>query len=187
MPLTEKKGEEHYTYADYCKWDDGTRWELIDGIPYDMSPGPSRKHQGILVELLYEFRSFLEGKPCKVYMSPFDVRLNADEEDDTVVQPDLLVVCDGSKLDERGCKGAPELIVEILSPSTIRHDSWVKYNLYKRSGVKEYWLVNPEAKTVTVNRLLDGEYSGKTYGDADSVPVNTLPGCSIALDRVFEE
>ncbi len=185
MPLP--KGKERYTYADYCEWDDGTRWELIEGIPYDMSSAPLRKHQDILVNLTVKFGAFLEGKPCKLYIAPFDVRLNAAEEDDTVVQPDLLVVCDASKLDERGYKGAPDLIVEVLSPSTMRHDSWVKYNLYRNAGVKEYWLVNPDAKTVTVNLLKDGEYSGKTYGDADAVPVNALPGCKIGLEGVFEE
>ncbi|MDR0310315.1 MAG: Uma2 family endonuclease, partial [Acidobacteriota bacterium] len=109
--------DERYTYADYASWDTEERYELIDGVPYLMSPAPLRKHQSILFELSGQFRNFLKGKPCKAFAAPFDVRLNADTYDDTVVQPDLVVICDKLKLDAKGCVGAPDMVIEILSPS----------------------------------------------------------------------
>jgi len=185
MPLPEEN--ERYTYTDYCTWDDSERWELIEGVPYAMSPVPTQAHQGISMELSSQIHNFLKGKTCKVFHAPFDVRLNADDEDDTVVQPDLLVVCDKSKLDGKSCKGAPDLVVEILSPSTARQDRWVKYNLYKDAGVREYWIVDPDTKTVSVNVLGDGIYSAYAYGDTDTAPVSVLPGCMINLNDVFAE
>ena len=185
MPLP--KESERYTYADYCTWDDSERWELIEGVPYAMSPAPAPKHQSISMELSSQFHNFLKGKPCKLYPAPFDVRLNADDGDDTVVQPDLSVICDRSKIDDKGCKGAPDLIVEIISPSTARHDRLVKYNLYKNAGVREYWIVDPDTKTVSVNVLRDGMYVAYAYGDIDTAPVSVLPGCTINLQDVFAE
>jgi len=175
----------HYTYADYCAWDDGKRWELINGVAYAMCPAPSYDHQRIIVKLTIQLGMFLKGKPCKLLIAPFDVRLNSDDEDDTVVQPDLVVVCDSAKLDKNGCKGAPDFIIEILSPSTARHDRWLKYNLYKNAGVREFWIVDPDTKTVSVNVLKDGDYIGKAYGDTDIVPAAVLPGCEIDLRDVF--
>jgi Uma2 family endonuclease len=128
MPsLKEKK---HYDYSDYCSWDDSERWELIEGIPYAMSPAPLEFHQRISGELYFQLKSFLLGKSCNAYYAPFDVRLNADQEDNTVVQPDLVVICDFTKVDRRGCKGAPDLVIEILSDSTAQRDLFVKLNLY---------------------------------------------------------
>ena len=118
-----------YTYADYLTWDDDVRWELIDGVPYMMS-APSWQHQGILSNLHLFFGSFLKGKKCKVYFAPYDVRLNADTFDNTVVQPDLVIVCDRSKYMDTGYVGAPELVVEVLSPSTSRYDQAIKYDAY---------------------------------------------------------
>ena len=177
--------DERYTYADYCALDDGKRWELIEGVPYDMSPAPMPVHQRISVELTLQFGMFLKGKPCQLYTAPFDVRLNADDEDDTVVQPDLAVICDRSKIDNKGCKGAPDLIVEILSPSTARHDRMVKFELYRRAGVREYWIVDPETKLVQVCLLEDGRYFTSVY--ADTAVVSVLPGCEIQLADVFAE
>jgi Uma2 family endonuclease len=176
---------EQYTYADYCTWDDGERWELIEGVPYAMSPAPLRKHQRISVELLGQLHTFLKGKPCQVFHAPFDVRLNANEEDDTVVQPDIVVVCDASKLDERGCKGTPDLVIEILSPSTARIDKLLKFNVYERAGVREYWMVDPETETVQVFVFETGTI--KVYADTDTAPVHVLPGCNIYFPDVFEE
>jgi len=118
-----------YSYSDYVQWDDDVRRELIDGIPYLMA-GPNRKHQELSGNLYIQFRAFLENKPCKVYFAPFDVRLNADTLDDTVVQPDLIIVCDHSKLDDACCKGVPDMVVEILSPSNSRYDKITKWGTY---------------------------------------------------------
>ena len=178
--------ETHYTYADYCAWDDDQRWELIDGIPYAMS-APLRAHQFISRELLLQFGNFLKGKPCEVYNAPFDVRLNADAADDTVVQPDLLVVCDRAKLDDKGCKGAPDLMIEIQSPSTTGYDRIIKLELYRRVGVREYWMVDPDTKTVQVCVLKDGQYYVKGYADTDTIPVSVLPDLEISLPDVFGE
>ena len=174
-----------YTYSDYYSWDDGKRWELIDGVPYEMSPSQTRKHQDVSVALLNQLSNFLKDKPCKVYHSPFDVRLNPDEEDDTVVQPDIVVVCDRSKLDDKGCKGAPDLVIEILSPSTLRMDRMIKLEKYRQSGVREYWIVDPEARGVEACVLEGGRYYLTSY--TDEAPVNVLPGCVIDLKEVFPE
>jgi len=175
---------ERYTYADYCTWDDGKRWELIDGVPYAMSSAPGWEHQGLITKLLTQFEIFLKGK---VFPAPFDVRLNADAGDDSVIQPDIVVICDRTKLSGTGCKGAPDLVVEILSPSTARRDKWLKYNSYRGAGVREYWIVDPDTKTVSVNLLSDGEYIARAYGDTDTAPVGVLPGCEIILQEVFEQ
>jgi Uma2 family endonuclease len=184
MPVLESK-DEYYTYDDYASWPDDVRYELIEGVPYMMSPAPSRVHQEISGSIFNQLYNYLDGKQCNVYDAPFDVRLNADEEDDTVVQPDILVVCDQDKLDDKGAKGAPDVIVEILSPSTASHDSLVKLNLYRKYGVKEYWIVDPVSKVVTVHLLKKGEYVTTAYGEEDTAPVTTLKGCEINLAKVF--
>lgn len=180
--------EKRYTYADYYAWDDGKRWELIDGIAYAMSPAPTMSHQGILVELGRQFSNFLKGKPCKVFIAPFDVRLNGLGDDDyDVVQPDVVVVCDRSKLDEKGCNGAPDMVAEILSPSTARKDMVQKFKKYQRAGVREYWIVDPDTKTVIVHILENGSYITHPYSDADTAPVHVLEGCVIDLKDVFAD
>ena len=156
--------KEKYTYGDYLTWCDEERWELIDGVPYNMTPAPSRAHQGISVELARQMANYLVGKTCRIYTAPFDVRLPKGEEKDerikTVVQPDLLVVCDESKLDDRGCKGAPDLIVEILSPHTAVKDMKTKRDLYERVGVEEYWLIDPNYKVAKTREQLTSTYMG---------------------------
>ena len=189
MALPAKK--ERYTFADVLAWPDDERAELINGEIFLMAPSPSRGHQGISVELTRQFANYLEGKKCKAYHAPFDVRLfekegDAPEDVDTVVEPDLVVICDPSKLDDRGCKGAPDMVVEILSPSTQRHDRFTKFSLYQRAGVKEYWIVDPESKAVQSFVLEDGRYSVKEYGTAgDKMKVNVLEDCIIDLSEVF--
>ena len=175
-----------YTYDDYCSWDDDKRWELIDGMPYAMS-APSQAHQEILSQLNRSIGNFLVGKPCKVLPAPFDVRLNADTRDDTVVQPDLLVVCDKDKLDGKSCVGAPDLVIEILSPSTSMRDRVLKFRRYLHAGVREYWIVEPDSKAVTVHILANGEYITRAYGEEDAVPVHVLDGCIIELTEIFAE
>lgn len=180
----ELQSDRRYTYADYVTWDDDQRYELIDGVPYLMS-SPSSAHQEISGNLFLQFATFLKGKTCKVFSAPYDVRLNAEDKDDTVVQPDISIICDPNKIEEKGCKGAPDMIVEILSPSTARHDQLVKFNKYREAGVQEYWIVNPEGRNVQAFLLKDGGYFSQAYGDVDSVPINVLDDCQINLADVF--
>ena len=180
------KKDEHYTYADYCTWGDDVRSELIEGVSYMMSPAPTWRHQGILFDLAGQLRSFLKGKTCKAFTAPFDVRLNADTYDDTVLQPDIVVICDRSKLSGTGCIGAPDMVIEILSPSTAVNDKVLKFNQYLQAGVREYWIVDPDTRTVSVHVLKDGEYMTRAYAGADTVPVYVLEGCTISLPDVFE-
>ncbi|AEF83680.1 conserved hypothetical protein [Treponema primitia ZAS-2] len=186
MPLA--KEETYYTYADYLEWDEGVRCEIIDGEAFMMAP-PTRMHQGISGELFVKIKNFLVGKPCKVYSAPFGVRLNPkkDNSDDTVLEPDISVICDPSKLDDRGCNGAPDLVIEVLSPSTARHDRVVKFRKYQEAGVREYWTVDPDTKSVQVFTLNDGQYIVSTYDDTDMAPISVLPGCEIKLGDVFAE
>ena len=172
IPL--KKSDHMYTYKDYCSWPDIERWELIDGVAYNMSPAPSSRHQGISGELYFQIKIFLKNK-CRVFAAPFDVFLpvfpiKSEYEIDTVVQPDLSVICDKSKIIEKGCLGSPDLIIEILSPSTSKRDLNEKFQLYERSGVKEYWIVDPGNKYIRIFHLIsEGENSGK-YDDGTLIP-----------------
>ena len=181
--------EERYTYADYLEWDENERIELIYGAPVMMAP-PSRRHQEISGEIYRQLANFLEGKKCRVYSAPFGVRLFEGAEDspedvDTVVEPDIAVVCDHGKLDDQGCKGAPDMVIEILSPSTQRHDRLTKLNLYQQAGVGEYWIVNPEDRTVQVMLLENGLYRVTDVGTAqDVVKVHSLEGCYLELEKV---
>ena len=175
-----------YTYEDYLACDDDTRFELIDGVMYLMAT-PTRVHQQILGELYARLYNFLRGKPCKVYFAPFSVRLSVGEGRDTVLEPDLVVVCDKEKLDDRGCVGAPDMVVEILSPSTSKKDRTLKFNKYRQAGVRELWIVDPGDKTVTVYMLMNGEYTARAYDDSETVPVHILDGCSIDLPGVFAD
>ncbi len=187
------KQEERFTYGDYLTWDDGERWELIDGVPYNMSPAPRVRHQLILGELHRQVANWLLDKPCQLFLAPFDVRLpEADESDDlveTVVQPDLSVVCDKTKLDDAGCRGAPDLIVEILSPSTAHKDLKVKFDRYERAGVREYWIVDPTGSTVQIYTVgMDGKYGRpEVFGAVDRVSVGIFPELEIDLATVFAE
>lgn len=176
-----------YTYFDYITWDDEKRYELIDGIPYMMSPAPTQRHQEVSGALFNQFYTFLKGQSCKIFSAPFDVRLNVDCGDDTVFQPDLLIVCDHSKLDGKCCKGAPDLVIEIVSPSTARTDRVIKYQKYLAAGVKEYWIVEPDTKTIQVCILENGRYYMTAYDDTASVTVSILEGLQISLPDVFAE
>lgn len=182
-----------YTLADCLTWDENERIEIIEGKAFMMA-APSRIHQKISGELFRQLANYLEGKKCEVYPAPFGVRLfeqdgDRPEDVDTVVEPDISVICDRSKLDKYGCKGAPDLIAEILSPSSLRHDRLVKLNLYQRAGVREYWIVDPENRSVMVF-LPDGSGSlrlHEDYGREDLAKVNVLDGCFIELSKVFSE
>lgn len=188
MPLPR---EEHFTYADLVNWNEQERWELINGVPYLLA-SPSLKHQMIIGAIYRQISAYLDGKTCVPILSPFDVRLFEtdgcnDNDIDTVVVPDLSIVCDRSKLDNRGCKGAPDMVVEVLSPSTQRQDRMVKLNLYQKAGVREYWIVDPENKTVQVFQLIDGVFHvTEFYGVSDRAKVNVLEKCFVDLSSVFE-
>lgn len=191
MALPEEKAR--YTFADYLTWDENERIEIIGGEAFLMA-APSSKHQEISMEISRQLANFLVGKPCRVYPAPFNVRLfekdgDAPEDVDTVVEPDISVICDRSKIDARGCKGAPDLIVEILSPSSLRNDRLVKLRLYQRTGVREYWIADPENKTVQVFLLNSNGilYPHEDYGQENVAKVNVLDGCFIELDKVFSE
>ncbi|MCX7108776.1 MAG: Uma2 family endonuclease [Proteobacteria bacterium] len=179
-----KQTQSSFTYGDYRQWPDDKRWELIAGEAYAMSPAPTRTHQTVLVEILRQVANFLEGKPCQVFVAPFDVRLpereESDDEIETVVQPDLAVVCDASKLDEKGCRGAPDWVIEVLSPSTASKDHVRKKSLYERHGVREYWLVHPTDQLLT-RYLLEGNAFGPALIEetVGSTGVAVLPGLAI--------
>ena len=145
---------ERFTYRHYRTWPDEERWELIDGQAWSMSPAPMREHQELSARLFNMVYDLLKGKPCKAYDAPFDVlppgSEEKDDEVDTVVQPDIAVFCDDSKLTKRGARGAPGRIIEILSPRTAKKDYEVKHRLYERHGVREYWIVDPKAAPTSV-------------------------------------
>ena len=182
-----------YTFADVLAWDKNERTEIIDGEAVMMSPPPSRAHQEISGEIFRQLANYLEGKKCRVYHAPFAVRLfeqdgDTPEDVDTMVEPDISIVCDHGKLDKHGCKGAPDMVAEILSPSTRRHDRLVKLGLYQRAGVREYWIVDPENRAVQVLTLIDGLLlPHEDYGREDVAKVNVLDGCFIELSKVFPE
>jgi Uma2 family endonuclease len=186
------RDQQRHTYREYCTWPEDVRYELIDGQAYAMSPGPSRRHQEIGFEVARQVADALEGTGCRVYVAPFDVRLprgsEKDDDIDTVVQPDLMVVCDRAKLDDRGCRGAPDWVIEVLSPSSAGHDQILKRAVYERHGVKEYWLIHPVDQVVTVYRLVDGAY-GKPdiYELKDTLACGILPEVVIDWARVLRE
>ena len=183
--------EKRYTYADVLTWDENERIELIYGEPFMMSP-PTRKHQKIAGKLYLQIGNYLTGKKCEVYPAPFGVRLFEGEGDqpynvDTLVEPDITVVCDPDKLDDAGCKGAPDFIIEVLSPSTQRHDRHIKFEIYQQAGVREYWIVDPEACIVQVHTLEEGKYhSPVAYNAKSVVPVGIFEDCKIDLSSVFD-
>ena len=174
------------TYADYASWDDGNRYELIDGVVHAMS-APNATHQRVLLNLARKIADYLDDKPCEVFLAPFDVCLmGKGDEDDTVVQPDVLVICDERKLENgKYCNGAPDLAIEILSPSTASLDRIKKLNKYLQAGVREYWIVDPVDKSIVVNILENSKYVVTEYNGADTAPVFVLDDCNISLPDVF--
>lgn len=193
MSITEKICGLKYTYADYVNWQDSERWELINGVPYNMTPAPSTEHQRISRELARQFANYLVDKTGEVFYAPFDVRLpfagEKDEEINAVVQPDLAIICDRTKLDQKGCKGAPDMIIEIISPATAKKDMQEKFFLYERNGVKEYWLVFPLDKVIDVYVLdQDNLYERKAlYQYPEKVEVGIFPDLDIELAQVFRQ
>lgn len=178
-----------YTYADYLTWQFQERVELILGKIFMMSPAPSSRHQYVISVIQGTIFNYLKGKSCRVFPSPFDVILQLNGDSNTVIQPDVTVVCDPSKLTEKGCTGAPDLVVEVLSKSSVARDLHEKYNICEQAGVKEYWIVHPTEKTLMVFYLNEeGEYvPTKPLTTGDVVQSKVLLGLSLDLSEVFEE
>ena len=188
-----KKENRIYTFKDYMNWPDDELWEIIDGVPYNMAP-PSLNHERICGELYYFFKHYLRGKKCEVFSAPFGVRFPKEGEPDEYIQnalmPDITVVCDKKKLDSKGCRGAPDFIAEILSPSTARKDLKEKRQLYQKSGVREYWIVDPVHKSVQVYKLNSkGRYDfPEIYTWEDKIKVSIFNGAlEIDLASVFPD
>jgi len=191
MQLSDLDLSKTYSYADYLQWTFEDRLELIKGKIFKMTPAPASAHQRISMIIANEMYNNLKGKSCEVYYAPFDVRLPRKGEDDdknifTVVQPDICVICDPAKIDTRGCTGAPDIVVEILSPGNNQKELKNKYDVYEESGVLEYWIISPQDKTFLKYTLTDTKYQPSklmTMGDIITSPI--LPGFELNLDTVF--
>lgn len=185
------RDKDRHTYAEYRSWGEDARYELIDGAAYLMAPAPLLEHQETAGEIYRQLANALTGTRCRAFVAPLDVRLpkgeEGDDEIDTVVQPDVLVVCDPQRLDRRGVRGAPDLVVEVLSPATASHDQVRKRRVYERAGVREYWLVHPTDRVLTIYRLQDGQYGRPDVFElAGQTPVGVLPGVVIAWDELVQ-
>ena len=192
MQLSDLDITQTYTYADYLKWAFDDRIELIKGKIFKMSPSPGSVHQRISLRLSRWLGNYLERKPCEVFPAPFDVRLPRqslnDKEIITVVQPDICVICDPAKIDARGCLGAPDIIVEILSPGNNKKELKNKYDAYEEAGVLEYWIIQPDEKTFFKYFLINSQFQPSrllTIGDEVTTPI--LPNFILNLDDLFAD
>ena len=178
-----------YTYADYLTWRFKERVELLWGRISKMSAAPSTRHQKILGKLYLSIGNCLEKHPCQVFIAPFDVRLPLGDEVNSVIQPDLCVVCNKDKIDDKGCFGAPDLIVEVLSPSSSKRDVKDKLKLYQQAGVTEYWIVNPHDGIINVFVLDEkGNYQSRYPVSAeDELQSEAIPDLVIKLENVFPD
>jgi Uma2 family endonuclease len=183
-----------YTFADYLTWQFQERIELIKGKIFKMSPAPSRYHQRISGNLYLKIGNLLTNSKRDLYSAPFDVRLvdfkksTHDKQVISVIQPDLCIVCDRSKLDDKGCIGAPDLIIEILSPGNTEKEMGIKFDLYEENLVKEYWIVEPTDKTVFVYTLQNGKYIGlKPQTQLDKISSPLFPEMNFDVKTIFED
>lgn len=179
-----------YTYKDYLAWPDDERWELIDGVAYNMTPAPTPDHQEVAGNLFGILFSLLREHPCRVFISPLDVLLpigeEVDEEVDTTVQPDIVVICRPEIIRSNNIRGVPDWVAEVLSPSTAKKDEGIKRDLYQRAGVKEYWLVHPTDRTLVRYQLRDGVYGlPEVFGHEDRIDLPVPPGAEMELAEVF--
>lgn len=188
MPLPQENRK--YTYADYLTWPENERWEIIDGAPY-MQAAPSWQHQAISRELILQFGQYLKNKPSQVFAAPFDLRLpevNEEDKDTTqIYQPDILVICNKEGLKDTGYYGSPNLVIEITSPSTGKIDKLLKFNQYEKAGVKEYWIVEPDTRLVSVFIIQDNNRYGRPeiYSETDKVKVSIFTDLTVDLTSVF--
>jgi Uma2 family endonuclease len=192
MAVTQRDTQ-HHTYADYLTWSRDYGDELINGIAYIREP-PSASwfHQEIVGGLYRQVADALEGTSSRAYVAPLDVRLpkssEVDDQVDTVVQPDVFIVCDRRKVDERGVRGPPEWLTEVLSPSTARYDQSIKLSAYERAGVQEVWLIQPIDRTLAIYRFEAGRYGPATVLDLkDQTPITAVPGVTIDWDRLLAD
>ncbi len=182
-----------YTYADYLLWQFSERLELIKGKIFQMSPAPSSTHQRVSMKLTRELDKYFYKLSCEIFVAPFDVRLinfkksTSDNQILTVVQPDLCIICDKNKVDEKGCLGAPNLIIEILSKGNSKKDLTIKFDLYEENGVQEYWIVNPSEKDVHIYKLQNGKYIGsRPFIMETEIQSPTFPELKFEVDKIFE-
>ena len=188
MPFPQEN--KRYTYEDYLNWPNDERWELIEGVPH-MQAASAWQHQAITFELGRQFGNYLIGKSCSAFTAPFDLIILDGVIDDgkskNVVQPDLLVVCNKSGLKGTGYFGTPDLIIEVCSPSTIRNDKVLKFNKYEKAGVKEYWIVEPEGKFISIFTLQENKRYGRPeiYTEVDKVKVGIFENLIVDLQLVF--
>jgi Uma2 family endonuclease len=192
MQLSDLDLTKTYTYADYLKWTFDERLELIKGRIFKMSPAPGSVHQRLSFRLTLWMGTYLKGKSCELFAAPFDVRLPRVSQEDgkviTVVQPDICVICDRSKIDDKGCLGAPDIVVEILSPGNNKKELQNKYEVYEEAGVLEYWIIHPLEKTFFKYILTKGQFQSSrmlTIGDEVTTPI--LPGFVLSLEELFAE
>ena len=184
--------EDMYTYKRYCdEFDDDNRYEIIDGVPYLMA-APFRQHQRILGKIYGRLFNYLHGKQCEVFVAPFDVRLaiygEIGDSVINVVQPDLMVYCDESKHDERGGIAAPDIVIEILSPSSAKNDKYRKFNLYEKAGVREYWIVDGANELIEIFVLENEKFVRKSILQAEDVITSTvLEGLEIKVSEIFAD
>jgi Uma2 family endonuclease len=179
-----------YNYADYLQWQFKERLELFKGKIFKMSPAPNRFHQLVLGNLHINVMNFFNQKECQVYLAPFDVRLvkqkTKDEKVVTVVQPDLCIVCDAEKLDDRGCNGAPDLVVEILSPGNTKKEMGIKFDLYEKNGVKEYWIIDPTEKNLFIYTAQNGKFIGlKPLTEDDKIKSPLFPNLNFPMAKIY--
>ncbi|MDR1949986.1 MAG: Uma2 family endonuclease [Spirochaetaceae bacterium] len=186
-PAPSLNNDDYFTYADYLEWEGPERYELINGKAFLMA-SPSVEHQAILRKILVKLAVFLEDKPCEVFAAPLDVRLfpKEDKSDNTVVQPDILVVCDKSKLSKGSVDGPPDLVMEIVSPSNTQKLMFLKFQAYLQAGVREYWVLEPEGKRIQVYVLDRDHYIASAYSDNDVVPVSVLEPFTLDLKTLWE-
>jgi Uma2 family endonuclease len=190
MSIPSREEKEFFTYADYRLWPDEERWEIIEGEAYNMSPAPGTTHQAKSGEIFRQIANYLEDKPCQVFAAPFDVFLpepgEAEERISTIVQPDISIICDETKLSEKGCTGPPEVIIEIVSPWGASRDQIKKRRLYERKGVMEYWIVHPGDRILWKYLLSGGQYGKPEIFDNTGTPsFEILPEFSVDLLKVF--
>ncbi len=177
-----------FTYADYLTWEGAERYQLFNGEAFMMA-SPSVEHQVISGALFLQFGNWLIGKPCKVLAAPLDVRLfpKEDNSDKTVVQPDILVVCDQKKLAKNSVNGAPDFIIEIVSPSNAYSDLFYKFQYYLEAGVREYWIIDPIKKNVQVHLYENGHFNTTLYKKPANMPVSIFQGLTINFEEIWQE